>query len=384
MLNLAPNITDGNFTLTSMNRMFAQLGINEFVCEDEYGEVFDSSLPCDEIPCLGQCTTCGELNICEDEHVCEDEECVTCGEYYQKGDFHTCTPSICPICSGEYHPLKNDHICSNGGSGNENTPGNGEENTGQEENNNPNKGQDEIIIIIPPYINGGDTGDDDSDNYEDTPCKRVENINNNLQLRDSIKKYTNELMQGIQIEKGWIKDENGNMYYATGTSSNLTYSREDMEQLGDKHIYERFHTHPAANPIPSITDLQTMANSYLKGNINPGTFNYGILCAYYMTVYHITSENDFKSFCDKLSTEAQSVSNAYNRIIGNDDSTTKEELITKFISFIDSLDIGLKVSFGVHEYENYTSNIDTVKSVAEIKPVLTGDEDTNLLYDDCK
>ena len=81
LVNLTPNIVEGTFTLTSMNRIFAQLGINEFICEDEYG-VFDSSIPCDEIPCIAVCEDCGEQNICVDEHICQEEECDTWGDYY--------------------------------------------------------------------------------------------------------------------------------------------------------------------------------------------------------------------------------------------------------------------------------------------------------------
>lgn len=110
LVNLTPNIVEGTFTLTSMNRIFAQLGINEFICEDEYG-VFDSSIPCDELPCIAVCEDCGEQNICVDEHICQEEECETCGDYYIVGGYHDCgSPICCSICYQNYYPMKG-HSC---------------------------------------------------------------------------------------------------------------------------------------------------------------------------------------------------------------------------------------------------------------------------------
>lgn len=143
LLNLTPNISNGTFTLTGMNKVFAQLGVNEFICEDEYGDFFDSSLPCDELPCVSTCQTCGEQGICEDDHICPDVECETCGEFYPAGDFHVCTPIRCSLCDQDYYPVIG-HYCSGG------NEGSGGNESGNEGDNSSGNGQG-YTPVVPPY-----------------------------------------------------------------------------------------------------------------------------------------------------------------------------------------------------------------------------------------
>lgn len=143
LLNLTPNISNGTFTLTGMNKMFAQLGVNEFICEDEFGESFDSSVPCDMIACVSTCQTCGEQGICEDDHVCPDVECETCGEFYPAGGFHECSSIRCSQCGIDYYPVKG-HYCSGGneGSGGNESGNEGDNSSGNGQGNTP---------VVPPY-----------------------------------------------------------------------------------------------------------------------------------------------------------------------------------------------------------------------------------------
>lgn len=145
LVNLTPNILNGTFTLTSMNRMFAQVGINEFVCEEEGEEPFASSIPCDELPCIAVCPDCDAQNICIDEHICPEEECETCGESYPVGSYHDCgSKHPCSLCGTEFYPLIG-HTCS-GTTDNGGTEDNG--GTGDNGNNGDNTPPD-ISIVLP-------------------------------------------------------------------------------------------------------------------------------------------------------------------------------------------------------------------------------------------
>ena len=216
------------------------------------------------------------------------------------------------------------------------------------------------------------------------PCEAAMNINNNNQLKDSIAKYTNELMLGlITVEKGWIKDQDGNVYTAIGNNNSLTYSSSIISQIKDKEIFERFHTHPSGSIIPSIQDILTMGKSFKDGNINPETFNYGILCAYYMAIYHIESEDDFNEFVKDIEKDPTSFINNYNIIIQpNAGSTTPETQIGRFLNLINTLNIGLKVSFARHSPISINQHLDSLGSVGAIAPIIRVDNG-KIEYDNC-
>lgn len=82
---------DGNLTLTCMNQAMAQMMGGEYVCEDEWGEEYPSSLPCDEEACVAACSICGEQFDCEESHCCDWITCSICYTQYIRGQGHTCT-----------------------------------------------------------------------------------------------------------------------------------------------------------------------------------------------------------------------------------------------------------------------------------------------------
>ena len=91
LLNLTPYIMDEKFTLTCMNQAMAQRMGGEYVCEDEWGEEYPSSLPCDEEACVAACSICGEQFDCEESHSCDWITCSICHTQYIRGQGHSCT-----------------------------------------------------------------------------------------------------------------------------------------------------------------------------------------------------------------------------------------------------------------------------------------------------
>ena len=74
-----------------MNQAMAQRMGGEYVCEDEWGEEYPSSLPCDEEACVAACSICGEQFDCEDSHSCDWITCSICYTQYIRGQGHSCT-----------------------------------------------------------------------------------------------------------------------------------------------------------------------------------------------------------------------------------------------------------------------------------------------------
>lgn len=374
LVNLTPNIVEGTFTLTSMNRIFAQLGINEFICEDEYG-VFDSSIPCDEIPCIAVCEDCGEQNICVDEHICQEEECETCGDYYIVGGYHDCgSPICCSICYQNYYPMKG-HSCQ------------GDNDDDHEDDNDddpPTPPAPDVPPTIPdptpPTLPDEEDTDTIPDNEEKTPCDKVTSLNIDKEFQDNLKRLTLELLNNegsaTYPEKMWYKTINGDFYWNTGVHENVSATPEILSSIKGVKITEHFHTHPSGGSMPSPSDINAIVKDYNRGNINYDSYNYGIIGARFVVTIYINSYNDFENFADYINNcyEEFRVEVEEEIKTHNSDTTANHSLegnLNRFINIINSYNTGLGFSFTKHPplLEN---DIELIQ-IGELTPVVNGE-----------
>lgn len=373
LLNLTPNILDGEFILTNMSRIYAQMYSGEYICEDEWGE-FASSVPCDEVFCVSSCTTCGAQNICEDNHECPTETCQTCFEDYLKGTEHSCATQKCLSCGTEYI-IAEGHECKVGESynpGGENIPpgyGNG----------NNNKNDDDNYIVVTPPIEEDNTGSGKKEEEEElTPCDKVATLNSDSLFLH----YQDSLIQDLLEKEGsntaqetmWYKTINGDYYWSTGTHNSVAPSTDVLNAINGIEITEHFHTHPSGGAIPSGSDIKAIFNDYNRGNIKKDSYNYGIIGIRSITTIYIDSINVFKKFAETANLEE--TKEEIDELIQNYNSSSEDHSLqghlNNFIQFVKEKKMGLGFSFAKHKSEFDENDNETIK-IEPLQPVNNGE-----------
>lgn len=357
--------------LTTMSQLFAQMRSSEFVCQDEWGE-FESDIPCDDIPCIEACTTCGAQNICKDDHECPTESCKTCLEDYTKGTSHTCAKQTCLTCQIEYI-IALGHQCNGGGgnSGGNNSGGGSDSGSGGNNGNGNgnNNGNNNGTISIPP-INGGSIVIGGQSGITD-PCEKAKALYDNQAFKDSVEKMVNDLRAhwpgNNYPEKGWMKTKSGKSFTPSNNiAGSIDYGNDINSRLEGEQITERFHTHPTGGAVPSYSDFAVIMDNYTNGNVDINSYNFGIIDNRSILLITIGDETAFKTFISECNANSKN-ENTINDLLSL--SNNSETMLNILIQELDRMGSGLNFSYSEHEID-YTSNENGIlQSVSRLRPI---------------
>ena len=360
LLNLAPNIMDGKLTLTCMNNAMAQMMGDEYICEDEFGDEYPSSIPCDEEACVAACTICGEQFDCDDSHFCDWITCGTCHEQYIRSQGHTC--QLGGNDNDDDNNEGNGNVGGHGGSGHGGTiigPGNNNNNEDTPPEDNSQNGNEE--------------------NFTD-PCEMANALSNNQSIKDSIKSLVDDLRQhwpgNNYPEKGWMKTQSGKIFIPTNdVLGKIDYGDDINIKLNNEIITERFHTHPSGATVPSYSDIAVIMENYVNGNVDIEQYNFGIIDNRSVLLITIGDADKFEKFI-KLCKNDNSIKDGIGQIIQNGNNS--EINLNNIISHLEEINSGLNFAYSEHVID-LTS--DSLQMVSPLRPITI--KDNKRIYNNC-
>lgn len=176
-----------------------------------------------------------------------------------------------------------------------------------------------------------------------SPCETAKKASSDQSLKDRVDAIFDQTYpyRVGATEHGYIRTTSGEMIYPTTlTPTSLQYS---PEQVANKSYSEWYHSHPTGIPIPSLSDLKSLSEAYLKGRITSNDFTYGVMNEYGCTIISTTSDDAFKTFATNIKNGV--FDDLFNDIVQNGSKGGVEMSLQNLLSFFNKTNAGLSVLF---------------------------------------
>ncbi|WP_291561314.1 hypothetical protein, partial [Bacteroides sp.] len=190
---------------------------------------------------------------------------------------------------------------------------------------------------------GGNTGDNDGDDEQNKELNaKIESLNANEELKSRIKNLLDEFDKTQkQLENGWVRDRNTIHSPIEQKQNTLKYDWNNI----NKSVTEWYHLHPGGSPIPSFSDLITLASKHYNGYLDVDSFSYGIVTYFGATTLVVTSENKFDDFAERMQSNRNSIEILYNEFITDHFDNLTSDTAIEFSKVLDNMDSGLQLIF---------------------------------------
>lgn len=184
------------------------------------------------------------------------------------------------------------------------------------------------------------------------PCKAA----NQAETDKALVRRAQELLDKVSNyrtgdkEYGWVKTADGRIIRPADVGEGRM--KYNSSQLSNVKIVERYHNHPGGGgAFPSWSDLISLSNDYKQGRIDVDNFSYGVVSEFGCLSLVITSEEAFKIFANKVSSNDKTIKDAFDEM-SYLKSVNQNAMVGKFINFLTKAISGLEVLYSPAEEVN--------------------------------
>ena len=156
-------------------------------------------------------------------------------------------------------------------------------------------------------------------------------------------------------EYGWVKTTDGRIIRPADVGEGRM--KYNSSQLSNVKIVERYHNHPGGGgAFPSWADLISLSNDYKQGRIDVDNFLYGVVSEFGCLSLVITSEEAFKIFANKVSSDDERIKESFDKMKGIKNPDT-DAMIGKYIDFLTNAMSGLEILYSPAEELNGSARL---------------------------